>query len=325
MKKLFFIIFFFSQFFAIAFAQEETQPQPERAVQSPKNLFIPNLTFKMLQIDEKDFVFSPSANLQYARIKGQNTEAKGPDMIMAGLSYSQDYFTQGLGPDEVKRIHGCSAMLNITVGKNGFMGMLASNGEVPFSSLKTLTGALLYTRQFIKMENKNLTGGIGLIVGDFDVSFKGMDIYFFLLPVFSFNYKNDVLSASISMMGPPSVKFTLFPRSMFRFRGSLGLIGFKSIRDLGFDCAIMCYPFVNTRAKDLIYFAVGVMNKNSSFVLKDKTKYSFQYYSFYGEINASFASLQCGYNFDGKRMIEKEFAGDLYKGLFASLNLMFML
>ncbi len=329
MRKIFFLIFFISQVFAIAFAQEESQTQPEQAsaqtAQNTRNLFIPAVSFKMLQLDERDFVFSPSANLQYIRIKGQNTEVKGPDMIMAGLSYGQDYFTQGLGPEEVNRIHGCSAMLNITAGKNSFMGMLASNGQVPFSSLKTLTGALLYSRQFVKTENKTFTTGLGLVVGDFDVNIRGMDIYFFPLPVFSFSYKNDILSTSISMMGPPSVKLALFPKSMFRFRGSLGLTGFNSIRDLGFDCAVLCYPFVNAKAKDLFYIAAGIMNKKNTYVLKNKTKYSFQYYSVYGEINATFASLQCGYNFDGKSMIEKEFTGDLYKGLFASLNLMFML
>ena len=329
MKKLFLLIIFILQFFAIAFAQEESEAQPEQASeqaeQSRRNLFIPTITFKMLQIDEKDFVLSPAANLQYMRIKGKDSQTKGPDMITAGFSYSQDYFTRGLGPREVQRIHGCSALLNISAGKNGFMGMVASNGELPFSSFKTLTGALLYTRQIIKSDNKSFTAGFGLVAGDFDINFKGIDIYFFALPVFSFNYKNDIFSTSISVMGPPAFRLTLFPDAMFRFKGSLGLIGFKSIRDLGFDCALVCYPFINTSAENMIYIAAGVMNKSSSFVLKDKSKYSFQYYSVYGEINAIFASLQCGYIFDGKRLIEKEIAGDMYKGLFASLNLMFML
>ena len=325
MKKLLILIILIFQAFAFAFAQEEPEQASAQEAQNPRNLFIPSISFKMLQIDDKDFVFSPAANFQYVRLKGQNTQAKGPDMIMAGLGYSQDYFTQGLGPEEVNRIHGCNVMLNIAAGKNTFVGMLASNGQVPFSSLKTLMGALLYTRQFVKNENKTFTAGLGLVVGDFDVNIKGMDIYFFPLPVFSFNYKNDVLSTSISKMGPPSANLTLFPKSIFRFRASLGLTGFNSIRYLAFDGAVLCYPFVNTKAKDLVYIAAGIMNKKNNYVLKNKTRYSFQYYSVYGEISATFATLQFGYNFDGKRMIEKEITGDLCKGLYASLNLMFML
>lgn len=327
MKKLIFLLIIFSQIFTFAFSQEEseTETEIEKIEEKSRNLFIPTISFKMLQIDEKDFVLSPSGNFQYMRIKGKDSQSKGPDMIGAGLSYSLDHFTQGLGPRDVKNIHGCSAMLNLRTGKNSFMGMLASTGELPFSSVKTLAGALLYTRQFIKTENKSFTGGLGLVVGDFDVSFKGMDIYFFPLPVFSFNYKNDIFAASISVMGPPAFKLTLFPEAMFRFEGSLGLIGFKSIRDLGFDCALVCYPFIKNQTKDMISFAAGVMNTSRGFVLKDKSKYSFQYYSVYGEINATFASLQCGYIFYGKKLIEKEIVGDMYKGLFASLNLMFMM
>lgn len=327
MKKLLFLIIIFSQIFTFAFSQEEseTETEIEKIEEKARNLFIPTISFKMLQIDEKDFVLSPSANFQYMRMKGKNSLSKGPDMLAVGLSYSLEHFTKGLGSRDVKNIHGCSAMLNIRAGKNSFMGMLASTGELPFSSVKTLAGALLYTRQFVKTENKSFTGGLGLVVGDFDINFKGMDIYFFALPVFSFNYKNDIFSTAISVMGPPSFRLTLFPEAMFRFEGSLGLIGFKSLRDIGFNCALAYYPFIKTKTKDMISFAAGIMNTSRGFVLKDKSKYSFQYYSVYGEINATFAALQCGYIFDGKKLIEKEIAGDMYKGMFASLNLMFMM
>jgi len=66
------------------------------------------------------------------------------------------------------------------------------------------------------------------------------------------------------------------------------------------------------------------MNSVNSSFLKDKTKYSFQYYSVYGEINASLVKLRAGYNFDGEKRINKDVKGEMYKGLFASVQAMFM-
>ena len=289
------------------------------------NHLMPSASFSALQIDSKDFVLSPSAGLQFMRIKNPKVQSHNPDLLMAGFSYSQNYFTQGLGAEQVKRIYGCSFMGNIMTGKNSFSAMVASNGEVPFSNIKTVSGALLYNRQLYKSQNLSFTLGAGLMVGDFGINIYGVDIYVFAMPVMSFSYTNNVLSTTISAMGLPAFKFTLFPKSMFRINTSAGIAGFKSVRDITFDCALAYYPLTSEKLKDALSISLGVMNRHSDFVLKDKTKYGYQYYCAYGEINASLLVLRCGYNFDGIRKVNDEITGEMPEGFFASLNATFVL
>ena len=80
----------------------------------------------------------------------------------------------------------------------------------------------------------------------------------------------------------------------------------------------------NTDAGEVFSFSAGVCNKSTGTMLKDKTKIKYQYYSVYGEISATLLSIRCGYNFDGKTYVNDEVTGDLYKGIFASLQAMYM-
>lgn len=324
MKKILILLFLFSFFSALSTAQEAQVSEKDQKI--AQNHFIPSAGFQALQIEEKDFVFTPSAGLQFVRTKNKLVESKHPDMIAAGINYNQNYCTAGLGPQSIKQIHGCSLMGSLANKKDSFVGMLASSGEVPFSHIKTVTGALLYTHQFIKSEHVTFTLGGGLVVGDFGININGFDLYFFALPVFNFSYSNKIFSTSISLMGPPSVSLTLFPKAMFRLKASAGIAGFKSIRDLTFDCALVYYPlfFINESMKEVVTISAGVMNKHASYILKNNTKYSLQYYSVYGEINASIVTVRCGYNFDGRKYINSKPAGEMYKGLFASLSAIYM-
>lgn len=314
-------------------AQEELTSQNSQNAQASQDSqkiahthFVPSAGFQALQIEEKDFVFTPSAGLQFVRSKNRLVESKHPDLIAVGINYSQNYCTTGLGPQRIKQIHGCSLMGSLANKKDSFVGMLASSGEVPFSHIKTVTGALLYTHQFIKSEHVTFTLGGGLVVGDFGINIKGYDLYFFALPVFNFSYSNNIFTTSISLMGPPSVSLTLFPKAMFRVKASAGLAGFKSIRDLTFDCALVYYPltFASEGMKELLTISAGVTNKHASYILKNNTKYSLQYYSVYGEVNASLVTVRCGYNFDGRKFINLQPDGEMYKGLFASLSAIYM-
>ena len=296
MKKILILLFLFSFFSVLITAQEAEdvrEPQSVQPVQTEENEqepqevhssqdtqkiahthFVPSAGFQALQIEEKDFVFTPSAGLQFVRSKNRLVESKHPDLIAVGINYSQNYCTTGLGPQRIKQIHGCSLMGSLANKKDSFVGMLASSGEVPFSHIKTVTGALLYTHQFIKTEHLTFTLGGGLVVGDFGINIKGYDLYFFALPVFNFSYSNNIFTTSISLMGPPSVSLTLFPKAMFRVKASAGLAGFKSIRDLTFDCALVYYPltFTDGSMKEVLTISAGVMNKHASYVLKNNTK-----------------------------------------------------
>ena len=304
---------------------EETQVQAAEENQKPfQNHLLTMAGFKALQTDEKDFVLSPSLNLQYMRFKNKGVESKQPDAIIIAGGYSLDHYTKGLGPDEVDNFHNINLMGNVAVGKNTFTGILAANGQVPFSSITTLTAGLMYSRQIVKTDNISFTAGAGIIVADLGLNINDVDIYCIPLPVFSFNYNNDYLSTGISMMGMPSLSLSLFPKSIVRFNGSCGLAGFSSVRDITFDCALVYYPLFYTNAKEFLSVSAGVMNTVNSSFLKDKTKYSFQYYSVYGEINASLVKLRAGYNFDGEKRINKDVKGEMYKGLFASVQAMFM-
>ena len=318
MKKLLLILCTIFVVCASLTAQEEEAAKPFQ------DHVLTMLGFKALQIEEEDYVLSPSVNLQYMHIKNEGIVSKQPDAIVIGAGYSLDHYTKGLGPDEVANFHGINLMGNVAAGKNSFMVMLASSGEVPFSSINTITAGLMYTRQLVNTDNMSFTAGAGVIAGDLGLKIKDFDIYCVPLPLFSFDYHNDYFAGGVSMMGLPTVSILLFPKAPVRFNGNCGMAGFSSIRDLTFDCALTGYPLWNTKVKELIAVSAGVMNTVKTSVLKDKTKYSYQYYSVYGEINATFVTFRCGYNFNGEKRIDKDVNGDMYKGLFASAQAMFM-
>lgn len=329
MKKILLILCTILIFCASLTAQNvsdevEESSAPEEIKEPFQNHLLTMLGFNSLQIEEEDFVLSPSVNLQYMHLKNEGVESKQPDAIVIGAGYSLNHYTKGLGPDEVSNFHSVNLMGNLAAGKNSYMLMLASEGEVPFYGIKTITAGFMYTRQIVNTDNISFAAGAGIIAGDLGLKIKDFNIYCIPLPLFSFDYHNDYFEGGISMMGLPSASLSLFPKAPVRFKGNCGLAGFSSIRDLTFDCALTGYPLWNTKAKELVSVSAGVMNTVKTSVLKDNTKYSFQYYSVYGEINATFVSLRCGYNFDGEKRIDKEVKGDMYKGLFASAQAMFM-
>ena len=322
MKKILLTIITICFCCTFAAAQEETTGQTEEKDFS--NLVMTAAGFQAVQIEEKDFIFSPSANLQFMRMKNEGVESAQPDSIVIGAGYSQDIFTKGLGPDQVKNLHGINLMGNVSLGKNSFMLMVASGGEVPFSAITTVTGMAMYTRQLIQKDNLSLVVGGGIIVADLGLKIKDFELYVLPLPVINFGYSNNIFAASLSFMGMPSVQLTLLPESMFRLRTSCQLEGFESARDIGFDCALVYYPLYFKDANELLSISGGVMTNGASAKLKNKDSYDFKYYTAYGEINATLISLRCGYNFDGKTYLNKKETGDMYKGLFASIQGMFM-
>ena len=160
---------------------------------------------------------------------------------------------------------------------------------------------------------------------DLGLTIGGVDIYVIPLPIFSFSYTSEIFNGSCSFMGAPSISAVLFPKAMFRLKGECGVAGFNSIRDITFDCAVAYYPLKNTKAGDFLSVSAGIQNKHTGFATKDpRKKYSYQYYGAYGEINASFISLRAGYNFDGKLRVKDKDDVDLHKGIFASVQAMYM-
>ena len=305
-------------------ASENTETSVNEGVQKDyANMFIPIVNFKALQTDEKDFVLTPAVNFQYMRMKNEGVEAKGPDALIISGGYSTDYFTKAVGKDEVQYLHNVNLMGNLGFGKNTFVAMLASGGEVPFSSIHVITLGAMYSRELVKTDNVYFSFGGGIIVADLGLKIGDFNIYVLPLPVFSLSYQNDIVAAGLSMTGMPNASVTLFPKSMFRLNGSVGMAGLSSIRDLTFDCSLSCYPLINTAAGDFLSVSGGVMNNVSGFKLKDNTEFGYQYYSVYGEINATFVTLRGGYNFNGKNRYDGDEVGDMYKGLFASLQMMY--
>ncbi len=339
-KKIILLFITFSVFCALSGAQEVLESDEQTNLSSEinnsedtaqvkpfQNHVLTALGFQAIQTAEKDFIFTPSVNLQYMRIKSEGVESKQPDAIMLGAGYSQNIFTTGLGPDNVKNLHSINLMGNLTMGKNGFMAMVASGGEAPFSDIRTVTGMVMYTRQMVQTENFSFMLGGGIAVADLGLKIGDFEIFVLPLPVFSFSYTNDYFYGGISMMGFPELNVVLLPKSMFRLNGKLGMAGFSSVRDIAFDCALAYYPLFNSEnenIKEVLCVSAGVMNQASGFKLKDKKSYAYQCYTVYGEVNASFVSVRCGYNFAGKVLVDNEIKGDMYKGMFATVQAMMM-
>lgn len=340
MKKLILLFITFSVFCALFSAQEvlETDEQTNQsseinnsedpAQEKPfQNHVLSALGFQAIQTAEKDFIFTPSVNLQYMRIKSEGVESKQPDAIVIGAGYSQNIFTAPLGKDKVQNIHGVNLMGNLAIGKNSFMAMVASSGEVPFSNIRTVTGMVMYTRQLLDTENFSFLLGGGIVVADLGLKIGDFELFVIPLPVFNFSYTNDYFYGAISMMGLPEISIVLLPKSMYRLNGKLGMAGFSSVRDITFDCALAYYPLYNSEnegIKELLCISAGIMNQASAFKLKDNKSYGYQCYSVYGEVNASFVSVRCGYNFDGKMLVDNEIKKDMYKGMFATVQGMMM-
>ena len=345
MKKIFFIITM-CLFCAFLGAQENGESQNNQGVQTEQNAqnvqnaqgegesqkpqkdfqnhVIPVLGFQALQTGEKDFIFTPTAALQFMRTKNKDVKSAQPDSITAAVSYSQLISTVGYGEDEIKNLHSLSLMGNVGFGKNMITAMFSTSGKAIFTSNSTLTGGLMYTRELIKNDNWKFNLGLGVLAGDLGLEIAGYYIYVVPLPVFSLSYTSEYFNSSLSMMGLPSLSMTLFPKAYVRVKGECGIAGFSSIRDLTFDCALAYHPFAKKTGGDFLSFSAGVMNQHSSFTPDKKEKNTFQYYSVYGEINATFIVLRGGYNFNGKTIHNDKDVSDLQKGVFASIQAMYM-
>ncbi len=321
-------VFIILSLFCVSVAAQENEAlelaEDTAAVKPFQNHIIPVLGFDLLQTDQKDFILTPSVNLQYMRVKSPGVESHQPDAIVIAGGYSQNYFTAGLGPDSVKRLHNINLMANLAFGKNTFVGMVSSGGEAPFSSIDTVTAALMYMRQLVKNEHFDFSLGLGIMAGDFGIKIKNYYLYVLPVPLFNFSYTNDYFYGSIGMTGTPGINITLFPKAMFRLNGSLGASGFSSVRDIVFDCSLACYPLMKTDAKDFLRVSAGLTNNINSYKLKSGKSYGYQSYAVYGEVNAQLVNLRAGYNFNGKTLVDRKESGDMYKGLFASLQAMYV-
>lgn len=315
MKKIITIIMFCLCGFLYAEDANADKAESDEKPQT-QNHIISLAGIEYLQTDEDQALLSPSAGLQFMRIMPQT------GLFTLAANYSLDYYKAGFGADSVKDFHGISLMGNYNAGKNTFMAMLASQGQQPFSDWKTLTGVFLYNRQLVKNDSFSFILGGGLVIGAFDLKIKDFEVFVLPLPVFSLTYNNYWFKGSLAFMGAPSLQVTLFPSSFLRFDGSLSLTGIDSARNIAFDCALKCYPFVNKSLGEALSFSAGLKRAEKTCRLKNKDEYKFNYLSAYGEINATFISLRCGYNFDGVKLVNKEVTGPLYNGIFASANAM---
>ena len=330
MRKLLVFICVMFCFCCFVSAQENAQESAQDSVETEekseeeqgdfRNFFVPDLSFQALQIGEKDGVFSPSASLRYIRTKKDGVESSQPDSLMVAASYTPNIFTAGLGKDNVRYLHSLSMMGSVGFGKNNLLVLVSSDGEVLFSDIRTIFGGLLYTHEFFKNDSFSLSLGAGLVVGDLGIKIRGVNIYVIPLPMFSLSYSSDILDASLSLLG---LNLTLFPKKMFRFEGQCAITRFDSIRNLTFDCKLVYYPLHNTEAGDFLAVAAGVMNEETSFSLRDKDKYGWQYYCVYGEVDASLVRIKAGYHFNGKNLLDDEPVSDLHKGFFASIQAMY--
>ena len=321
MKKILLTIVTLCSLCAYAVSQDDAEKETQKDFQ---NHIVPVLGFQALQTDEKDFLFTPTAAVQFMRTKSEGVESAQPDTVVAAASYSQLISTVGYGVDEIKNLHSLSLMGNIGFGKNLITAMFSNSGKQLFSNNSTFTGGLMYTRELINNDSFNFRLGLGVMAGDFNLKIAGYYIYVIPLPVFSLSYTSEYFNSSLSMMGLPSLSMTLFPKSYVRVEGQCGIAGFSSIRDLTFDCALAYHPFAKKAGGDFLSFSAGVMNQQSSFTPDKNERNTFQYYSVYGEINASIIVLRGGYNFNGKKIHNDEVVSDLHKGVFASIQAMYM-
>ena len=311
MKKILLLTSVFTLFTAMVFPNDF------------KNRVMVMTGFDTVQTDEEDYMLNPSVAARYMRMKEEGVESSQLDRIMAAAGYSQNYYTSGIGPDGIKTTHGVNLMGSVAKGKNSGMLMVMSDGEELFSSLKTITGVAMYNHQFVETDEMSFSFGGGVIVHEMHIKQWDLTLYAIPLPVFMFEYQNDIFATTVAVQGMPHISFTLFPKAAFRFNCELGMLGADSIRDLGFDCSLAYYPLAK-QGKDFLSASAGIMNSKTTTVLKDEKEYSLQYYTVYGEVNAMIAKIRCGYNFDGKKFVDDEECGDLQKGLFASIQVMCM-
>ena len=55
---------------------------------------IPLIDFGMLQLENDNYLYSPTGNFQFKYQKENDTGVKGPDVIAGSLSYGQDIFSK---------------------------------------------------------------------------------------------------------------------------------------------------------------------------------------------------------------------------------------
>ncbi|MCR5063073.1 MAG: hypothetical protein K6A89_07275, partial [Treponema sp.] len=300
----------------------DTLMENEEEVKEEKTtMFAPMLSFDLFQESPEAFILTPGIAFQFAKTKPEDSDSKEPDAIVLGASYSQNIFTCGIADTSSYNIFNLSIMGSLVLKRHQLMFMGSTSGETIFKDLSTSMGLLGYTYQFIKTDHVNFQLGLGVAAMGAGVEIGEITLYAIPLPMLNLSYNSKIFNGALSYMGSPSLDVVLFPKSMFRLKGSCTVGGFSSISDIGFDCSVACYPFVKT-AGDFLSVSAGVCTNGSSYVYGDKNKLTYISYCAYGEINASALIIRAGWNFTGEKIINKE-KNPYNGGLFLKVQAMY--
>ena len=309
-KKMFTAAFLMCSAFFVMNAQEEKEFTIN---------VIPVVEFSMLQIEDSNFIYSPSATLQFVRTKNENSNSRGPDKIAGYASYAQDII-------EKMQFHSMGAFGKVVTEKNSFLGKIDIRGAKPFESYKNLEGVLMYGRELVKNDSVTFTVGGGIAATNTGIKIGEIDLFVIPMPMLYFAYSGKIISSEIEWIGLPSVRFVLLPEKMFRLQGSCSLAGLDLPSDLRFDCALCCYPVANGFLKDLFYISAGISNNINKFRIDLKNSIKYQYYCAYGEISITALTIRAGYAFGGKQTFtvnEEKYSSKYNGGIFAAIQGMY--
>lgn len=302
---------------------DEAQAVTEDAEEEKEKttMYAPLLEFGLFQESPEAFILSPGAAFQFAKTKPKDSEAKGPDSIVLGASYYQHIFTCGIADSSSFQNHVLSVMGTMGIKRHNFLMMGTTAGEELFKDLRNSSGVFGYMYQFVNTEHVDFNLGGGILVADLGIQIDDFNLYAIPFPLLTFTYKSHVFMGNLSVLGLPTVTLMLFPESMFRVKGTCGFAGFSSVRDLIFDCSVSAYPFIKNLG-DLISFSAGISGNADSYVYDSNKTLRYNYYTAYGEINASALIIRAGWNFNGEKIFnEKEAAYD--GGFFLKVQAMY--
>ena len=287
---------------------------------------IPLIDFGMLQLENDNYLYSPTGNFQFKYQKGDDTEVKGPDVIAGSLSYGQDIFSKNITACDETHFHKLGLFGKLVSGKNIFLLNLDDRGVKPFESYKNIDGLLFYARKVIDTYSTKLDIGGGLAATDTGIVLGGIDIFIVPLPMIHFSYKNQIIDTEMEWIGMPDAIITIFPQSMFRIRSFFALAGFDLPVDLLGDIALYFYPFKDGFLKDLASISLGASHEVKKFRINTENSLKYDYFTAYGQISITALTIRSGYAFGGRQTVrtKAEKSSREYKsGFFAAIQAMY--
>lgn len=268
------------------------------AQETSKFNLIPQLDFGLLQLQEDSYIYSPAGNLGFKYTKNQDSLSKGPDLVAGSLSYGQDILSNNNSEIEERNFHKLGLFGKVVSGKNTFFLKLDDRGAKPFESYKNFEGLFFYARKIIDTDSTSLDIGGGLAATDTGLVIGDIDLFLVPLPMLHFSYQNQLLDAEMEWIGMPDVIITLFPKNLFRIRGSFALAGFKLPADIMGDFALCCYPFSGF-LQNLASISAGASHEVKKLRIDTEKSLKYDYFTAYGQLSITALTVRAGYAFGG--------------------------